>query len=128
MCVCVCAPLHLVMNNLAHCSRLPVSPNRLQFGLSTLHLWIRSMEYFLNIAYRLDFQSKGKRTTEQMKAQMELRKKNIQRQLHEKLGIIVDMPKSGGAGTTNDDGPTALHCTKFFFKCSNCFRGHGDQT
>ncbi|KAK4872369.1 hypothetical protein RN001_014398 [Aquatica leii] len=75
----------------------------LQFGISSLHAWIRFFECLLHISYRLDvkkWQSRG-----EDKVKVESRKKNVQKGFRQKLGLLVDMPKQG-YGSTND-GNTA---------------------
>ena len=78
-----------------------LQPISFQFSISILHMWIRCMECLLHIAYRLDFKTWQARGPEKQ-AFVKTRKLTLQRQLREKLGIIVDLPKSGGSGTTND--------------------------
>lgn len=79
-----------------------------QYGLQTLHAWIRFMECILHIAYRLPFKQWACRSNEH-KQILEERKKHIQKEIRKHLGLIVDMVKQG-SGSTND-GNTAR---KFF--------------
>lgn len=75
------------------------------YGISPLHAWIRFFEYCLHLSYRVDlkvWQIKG----DKLKVAFHNRKKRIQAILWERLGLIVDRPKPGGSGTTND-GNTA---------------------
>ena len=72
---------------------------RFKHGLSTLHLWIRSMECFLHIANWLDFKKWQDRGGN--KKLLKLKQKQIQVALRGGLGIIVDVPKSGGSGNSN---------------------------
>lgn len=83
-----------------------------ELGLSPLHTWIRFFEYLVHVSYRLDIKKWQARSAED-KESVEMRKKMIQCGLREKLGLIVDKPKTGGSGTSND-GNTA----RTFFKCS----------
>lgn len=69
------------------------------FGLSTLHLWIRSFEFLLKVSYRLDLQEK--KLTADEKQQLTARKKEIQKEFKESLGLRVDQPRQG-FGNTND--------------------------
>lgn len=64
-----------------------------EYGLSTLHGWLRGLDFFLQIAY----------------ANSNKTKKQIQDEFERELQLLVDMPLSG-FGTTND-GNTAR---KFF--------------
>lgn len=52
--VCLAKPSE--MNNLSQMFSRPVREDVYQYGLSTLHMWIRSMECLLHISYNLDFE------------------------------------------------------------------------
>lgn len=102
----LCGATPKQMNNIDACLKKPViDESRFQFGLSTLHAWIRFFEFFLHVSYRLGVKKWHMRTEEEKKSFSE-RKKYIQMQFREKLGLIVDQPRSGGSGTSND-GNTA---------------------
>ena len=61
------------------------------------------MECCLHISYKLEilkWQARG----EEDKASVANRKKKIQNDLRDQLGLVVDVPKSGGSGTS--DGNT----------------------
>ena len=82
----------------------------LVYGISPLHAWIRLLECCLHISYRIDvkvWQIRG----DKLKVAFADRKKRVQAILWEKLGLIVDRPKPGGSGTTND-GNTARRAFK----------------
>lgn len=82
-----------------------VNDSALQFGLSPLHAWIRCFEFLLHLSYRLQvkcWQVKG----EEGKQSLQLRKYQIQSRFRQSLGLLVDIPKVGGSGNTND-GNTA---------------------
>lgn len=74
------------------------------FGVSVLHCWIRFFECIIHIAYNLPFE-KWQATTVENKKVKEERKKHIQKEFYEKLGLIVDKPKPN-YGSSND-GNTA---------------------
>lgn len=79
--------------------------NALIHGISPLHSWIRIFECCLHISYRLPmkvWQVRGVKN----KTDFSARKSEIQKTLKSRLGLIVDKPKPGGSGTTND-GNTA---------------------
>ena len=81
-----------------------VDTSTFSFGLSVLHAWIRFFEYNLHVSYKLPiktWQARG----EQNKVIVDERKKQIQKNFLEKLGLLVDKPKPG-FGSTND-GNTA---------------------
>lgn len=88
--------------------RPPPDQQMFNFGISPLHSWIRAFECLLHISYKLDIR-KWVAKTEIEKQSVATRKKNIQTQFRERMGLLVDMPKQV-AGNTND-GNTAR---KFF--------------
>lgn len=105
----ICEATPKQMNNIDDCLQKQVKEERYEFGLSPLHTWIRFFEYFIHLSYRLNIR-KWQVRTEEEKVEFAVRKKYIQEQFREKLGLIVDKPRQGGSGTTND-GNTAR---KFF--------------
>lgn len=81
--------------------RMEVTQNGLKYGLSTLHAWIRSMECVLNIAYRIEVKKWSIRSDDD-KEKVKKRKLEIQEVLkNSRFGLLVDVPKPGGSGTTN---------------------------
>lgn len=104
--ICLAKPKD--MNNLGKVVKCSANPENYEFGLSTLHSWIRFLECSLHIAYRLEiktWQAKGEN-----KEIMNRRKKQIIDRLKKELGILVDQPKPG-YGSTNT-GNTA----RIFFR------------
>ena len=81
-----------------------VNKTSLDFGLSTLHSWIRLFECPLHIAYKLPVKKWQTRCKEE-KELIAKRKKEIQQALKERLGLIIDKLKPG-FGNSND-GNTA---------------------
>lgn len=79
-----------------------------KFGLSSLHAWIRCMEFLLHISYNLEIKKWSIRNPEE-KLLKENRKKKVQEDFRNKLGLLIDVVKQG-VGSTND-GNTAR---KFF--------------
>ena len=76
--ICGSSPKH--MNDLYYVYSLPIKESTIQYGLSTLHCWIRCMEMFLKIAYRLDVKSwrlQGEDVKEQVTAKKTLIKKKL---------------------------------------------------
>lgn len=86
----------------------PCNPDRLGFGLSTLHAWIRSFECLLHISYRLDIQ-KWQVRGDIDKASVKQRSESIKKDFKNRMYLNVDKPKPN-YGNTND-GNTAR---KFF--------------
>eukprot|EP00733_Pompholyxophrys_punicea_P000604 Pompholyxophrys_punicea_v1_NODE_186_length_2908_cov_28.244304.p1 type:complete len:703 gc:universal NODE_186_length_2908_cov_28.244304:800-2908(+) len=90
------------MNDWEMLKKKVVSKDRLKYGMHTLHLWIRSLEYFLAIAYRLNTQSPSysRITPEATRIQAET-KKSVQNALWKEMGLIVDQPIPGSSNTGN---------------------------
>lgn len=109
----MCGATPKEMNRIDDCLRKKVNEKSFQFGLSPLHAWIRFFEYFIHLSYRLEFKRWQARTQDE-KYSLERRKRSIQQQFRVKLGLIIDKPRSGGSGTSND-GNTA----RKFFKSSD---------
>lgn len=75
------------------------------YRLSTLHAWIRTIECCLHIAYKLPIKKWQARTQEEKEA-VQKQKAEIQKAFRDETGLVVDMPKQSGSGTSND-GNTA---------------------
>ncbi|XP_060801327.1 uncharacterized protein LOC106142803 [Amyelois transitella] len=103
--ICLAKPSE--MNNLPEVFSRPVRDEVYQYGLSTLHMWIRSMECLLHISYNMDFEMWCARG--ENKNLKKARKDFTQQQFKEQMGLLIDIVKQG-FGTTND-GNTAR---KFF--------------
>lgn len=99
----ICGAKPNQMNNLDLIMSLKDNKQNYQFGLSTLHCWIRFMECILHIAYNNDFK-KGQASGDN-KILKENKKKKIQNEMKARLSISVDIVKQG-YGTSND-GNTA---------------------
>lgn len=91
-------------NNIDAILQKEINQDNLQFGLSTLHMWIRLFECCLHLSYKLDTKKWQARSNED-KEKVENRKRIIQNGFRQQLGLIVDQPKAG-FGSTND-GNTA---------------------
>lgn len=91
-------------NKINVCLRKPVKTENLEYGISSLHAWIRLAECVLHLAYKLKlakWQARGERDKEIVASE----KKRIQKEFIEKLGLHVDKPRQGGG--TSTDGNTA---------------------
>lgn len=109
-CCYICGASPSQMNDLNAVLKRNENEGTFQFGLSVLHAYIRFFEYFLHLAYRLDIKKWQARTAEHKKTVSE-RKTIIQSKFKKEMGLIVDKPRSGGCGNSND-GNTARR----FFK------------
>lgn len=91
-------------NNLEKVDAAPLNRSNYEFGLSTLHGWIRCFECLLHLSYKLPlktWQARGREAKEIVSQ----RKSFIQSEFKKKLSLLVDKPKPG-FGSTND-GNTA---------------------
>lgn len=93
----ICKATPKEMNNLNVKMKTPIIDN-LDFGLSSLHAWIRFFECCLHLGYRMEI--KCWQARKDNKSKMEERKKLIIDRCRKELGILVDQPKPG-YGTTN---------------------------
>lgn len=96
----ICGATPKMMNDMKKLSTLKPKECLYEFGLSTLHAWIRCFECILHISYRLDQKKWQIRSIEDKQAMAE-RKKNIIDDMKNRMGLLVDIPKPG-FGTTND--------------------------
>ena len=76
----------------------------LDLGIHTLHLWIRFFECLLHIGQRRrpGYNDSGffHANTPEKKQIFASRKKEIQIKIKNTLGLVVDVPRSGGSGTS----------------------------
>jgi hypothetical protein len=85
----------------------PIGRDKMKYGISPLHAWIRSLEFLLHLAYRDVDNLRIWRVPGGDKNPTLLDRKHvIQDRMLEELALRVDFPKPGGAGNTND-GNTA---------------------
>lgn len=101
------------MNQIDACLNKTTDNSKFEFGLSPLHSWIRFFEYFIHLSYRITIKKWQVRSLEE-KNILAANKKRIQQEFRNRLGLIIDKPRSGGSGTSND-GNTAR---KFFTNSS----------
>ena len=100
----VCGATPRQMNDLSAVSARPVRTDTYQYGLSTMHAWIRVFECVIHVSYRLTVKTWA--VGSKHKDAVSERKKQVQRRFREEMSLVVDQPKAGGSGTTND-GNTA---------------------
>lgn len=100
----ICGATPKVMNNLNKILEMVPDTKLYDYGISSLHAWIRCFECLLHISYRLEVKSWQIKDGEN-KGKVNERKKIVQNKLKSELGLLVDIPKPG-YGTTND-GNTA---------------------
>jgi len=96
----ICGAKPSEMNYLERVKEKRDNTSHFEFGLSTLHAWIRFMECILHIGYRLDFCKRFAATDEQ-KQMKNKAKERICTEFREKLGLLVDQPNQGTGNTNN---------------------------
>lgn len=101
----ICGAKPSEMNDLSNVRNREENEEAFQYGLSVLHAYIRFFEYMLHLSYRLDIETWQARTPEHKQIVLE-KKQYIQTKFKTELGLIVDKPRSGGCGNSND-GNTA---------------------
>lgn len=102
----ICKKTPKFMNQLADGNFTTIEDN-LQYGISPLHAWIRFLEFCLHLGYRnVDGLRCWRVQGTEKQAILDARKRNIVSTIKQEMGLLIDMPKQGGAGTTND-GNTA---------------------
>jgi hypothetical protein len=75
-------------------------PGSLEFGASTLHFGIRSLEALLKIGYRQDIKKFGVKLTPEEASIAKARENQMKASFRDQLGLIVDQRRDGGAGNT----------------------------
>ena len=83
----------------------PKEEERLYYGISPLHAWIRFFECVIHISYRIKIK-KWQIKRKEDKEIFASRKIEVQNLFWERLALNIDKPKPGGSGNTND-GNTA---------------------
>jgi hypothetical protein len=77
-------------------------PGALQYGVSILHFGLPCFDLLCQIGYNQDIKKYNIRKTEEEKNTIKQRKRKVKADFREKLGLIVDQRRDGGAGNTSD--------------------------
>lgn len=99
----ICQATSSQFNNLPQMFRMNVNVGSLDYGMSSLHAWIRALECYIHIGYRLGFKKWRKTGNEDL---FNATKRRIQDGFRNRMGLLIDKPKPGGSGNSND-GNTA---------------------
>lgn len=99
----LCKSTSKEFNNIDKMLKKPIVESNLEFGISSLHAWIRMMECCLHLSYKLSIKKWQARNDD--KKIIDKDKRMVQQGFRERLGINVDQPKQG-YGSSND-GNTA---------------------
>lgn len=108
----LCKATSKEFNDLDKIVKREVIEENLQFGISSLHAWIRCFECCLHLSYKLDVKKWQVRDAKE-KEIVKSRKLATQDAFRKKLGLIVDKPKQ--AFGSSNDGNTAR---RFFANAS----------
>lgn len=105
-CAC-CGATCTEFNKLDLVSKKAINKEALLHGLSPLHAWIRIFEFLLHLGYKNDPGVQKWRVAKNSSEAVivESRKKRIQAEIRQKMGLLVDVVRPN-SGTTND-GNTA---------------------
>lgn len=95
----ICSATPKNMNDLNLVKSFPINGNLFEYGLSSLHAWIRFFECVLHIAYRIPIQKWQARGAD--KDVVEQNKRSIQQKLREEMHLLVDIPMAGTGSTNN---------------------------
>lgn len=98
----ICNALQSQMNNLIEIVKVKINSLALEYGISSLHMWIRIFECLIHIAYKLEIGS-GRAKGKEEKEAVANRKKIIQYNFKEKMNLKEDVivPGSGTSNTGN---------------------------
>lgn len=107
--ICKATPKN--MNDLNLVKSLSINENLFEYGLSSLHAWIRFFDCVLHIAYRIPIQKWQARGVD--KDVVDENKRIIQQKLREEIHLLVDIPIAT-AGSTNNK-----NTARRFFKQPN---------
>jgi hypothetical protein len=100
--LCQCTPTEV--NNLTLPKQGNIVEDHLKYGLTTLHGWVKMMEYILKISYMLKFKkSSVVKLNADEKEQMDRRRDEIKERLREEIGVVIDrfIPGRGSSNTGN---------------------------
>ncbi|MBY0580758.1 MAG: hypothetical protein K2P53_03655, partial [Rickettsiales bacterium] len=104
-CCSVCGASPIEMNNLSLVVQKKTLEGNIKHGVSTLHAWIRFLECMLHISYKMPIM-KWQARNQDDKNIVKLRKLEVCAEFRTRIGLVIDQPRIGGAGTSND-GNTA---------------------
>ncbi|XP_032308872.1 uncharacterized protein LOC116656398 [Drosophila ananassae] len=102
--MCGAKPTQLLTTSDFYSKIFVMKPHTDQYGLSSLHAWIRFFEFLLKISYRIELRKWHVKGND--KIELEARKYKVQAAFWKDMGLHVDKPRQNGSGNTND-GNTA---------------------
>ena len=104
-----CGATPTMMQSVKDCLKRIVNPRAIKLGISPLHLWMRCVEFFLKIGYRLKIKKAQISKDSPESALEKSEKTRMQDQFFDRLSLKVDYPNPKG-GNTNDGNS----CRKLF--------------
>lgn len=110
----VCKAKPSEMNDLEAIRQKTINHDSLQYGLSTLHCWIRCFEFCLHLGYKMEIKKFYARSDTDKKS-VHSRKGEIQLSFRKKLNLVVDKPKQGyGNSNTGNTARRAFAASEIF--------------
>lgn len=108
----ICRATPSLLNDLSNIEKGKFQPQMtaLKHGINPMHAYIRMLELFLHIGYKVHVK-KWRVSNPAQKQEVEQRKLHIQGELFQRMGLCVDFSNPGGAGSSND-GNTARRAFK----------------
>lgn len=95
----ICKATPKIMNDLNLVKNLQANKSLYEYGLSTMHAWIRCFECILHIAYRLPIKKwQIRKCDENIVSEHKVK---IQNELRKKMALLVDIPVAGSGNTNN---------------------------
>jgi len=95
----ICKATPKMINDLDLVASLPKCEDLYEFGISTLHAWIRCFECMLHVGYRLPI--KKWQVCGLDKNIVNKRKEEIQERFRIEMALLVDIPMQGSGNTNN---------------------------
>lgn len=96
----ICLATSKEFNDIDKMLEKKIHEENLQYGISSLHAWIRCFESCIHVSYKLGIK-KWQARSDSEKENVKQRKKNIQVGFKTALGLTIDQPKQG-FGSSND--------------------------
>ncbi|XP_047127601.2 uncharacterized protein LOC124808507 [Hydra vulgaris] len=96
------------MNNLVKIRMFTPDEKSLKMGISTLHCWVKLLEYVLHLGYKIKIK-KYQAISEEHKLSVVEQKNEIQNRFRSELSLVIDMPKHGyGSSNTGNTARKAF--------------------
>ena len=97
----MCGASTIEMNNLSLVVQKKTFEGNIRHGVSTLHAWVKFLGCMPHISYKMPI-IKWQARTEDEKNIVKLRKVEVRAEFRKMMGLVIDQPRVGEAGTSND--------------------------